>query len=356
VCQAQYGRLVMFEPDAKVCQSKSAVGPDFPAAGFNPIPLTSEVRRKLSHTRYILAGKTGDQVILDQRLNARCRSYWSIPLLSQSRMVGVIQLGFTTERSWLPRELHLVDTAVEQCLQAAEKARLVEDLAQREEQVRELSEHMWQVEEEERRRISRELHDDAGQSLLFIRLQLEMTEKTVGNSPEILAKLRETRDVVEKTIIEIRRVIAALSPAVLEQLGLVAALRQLVKRFRRVFGGRVRLHSPKFGRLPRNTEIITYRLVQECFNNVAKHSGASAVNIHLSSTDNYLELRVEDDGVGFEVEAALEKRTSFGLSGMIERVALLGGHLGIRSVPGKGTTISVVLPIRRETGVRSAKS
>src|SRR6185295_16112833 len=104
----------------------------------------------------------------------------------------------------------------------------------------------------ERRRISRELHDEAGQSLLVIRLQLEMLERELPVTASVLhSKLLETRDVTEKTIIEIRRIIAALSPSVLEQLGLSAALRQLTSRFRRVHSARVKLHlSTKISRLP----------------------------------------------------------------------------------------------------------
>jgi len=225
----------------------------------------------------------------------------------------------------------------------------MEDLAAREEQVRLLGEHMWQVEEEERRRISRELHDEAGQSMLCIRLQLEMLEKSLSPAQgEVRSKLLETIDVTEKTIIEIRRIIAALSPAVLEQLGLSAALRQLTTRFGRLHPARVKLHlSAKIKRLPRETEIITYRLVQECFNNIAKHSSATLVNIHLNSTDVYVELRVEDNGVGFRVEEALERRNSFGLLGMMERVELLGGAFDVQSLPTKGTRIKVQLPIKR---------
>jgi two-component system, NarL family, sensor histidine kinase DegS len=101
--------------------------------------------------------------------------------------------------------------------------------------------------------------------------------------------------------------------------------------------------------LPTETEIITYRLVQECFNNIAKHSAATTVNIHLSSTDNSVELRVEDNGVGFRVEEALERRNSFGLLGMMERVALLGGAFDVQSLPSKGTKVTVQLPLRRTT-------
>jgi two-component system, NarL family, sensor histidine kinase DegS len=146
--------------------------------------------------------------------------------------------------------------------------------------------------------------------------------------------------------------IAALSPAVLEQLGLGAALRQLVNRFQRLHPCRVRLQLSKMGALPQQLEIIAYRLVQECFNNIGKHSGATHVNISLASADGHLNLIVEDNGVGFNVEEALAKRDSFGLSGMRERVALLGGTFQAESrmeSPKRGTKISIELPIASST-------
>jgi signal transduction histidine kinase len=348
ICQAQVGRLLLLDPKSDDWQAIAEVGGDADKGAW-PHKIGSSLRKQLARTRYIVRGEKNESLILDRRLCGKYRSFWSVPLMAHGNMSGVIQLGFSTERSWLPRELQLVNAAVDQCLLAAEKARLMEDLAAREEQVRLLGEHMWQVEEEERRRISRELHDEAGQSMLCIRLQLEMLEKSLPpGMSDVRGKLLETIDVTEKTIIEIRRIIAALSPSVLEALGLSAAIRQLTSRFRRVYQARVKLHiSPRAGRLPKEAEIMTYRLVQECFNNIAKHSSASIVNIHLSSTDNSVELCVEDNGVGFRVEEALERRNSFGLSGMMERVALLGGAFEVQSFPSKGTRIQVQLPIKR---------
>jgi len=237
----------------------------------------------------------------------------------------------------------------------------MEDLAAREEQIRQLAEHMLHVEEIERRRISRELHDEAGQSLLCIRLQMELLEQALpAEHSEWIGKLREARDLTERTILEMRRLIAALSPAVLEQLGLGAALRQLVNRFRRLNPIRVKVLLGRLSRLPQHTEIIVYRLVQECFNNIAKHSAASNVNISVSSADGWVRLAVEDNGVGFKVEEALARKDSFGLSGMRERVALLGGRFEVKSHPrngsrpidrkrtGRGTKILIRLPVAKE--------
>jgi signal transduction histidine kinase len=203
----------------------------------------------------------------------------------------------------------------------------------------------------ERRRISRELHDEAGQSLLCIRLQMELIEQALPESEsELRSKLGEARDLTERTILEMRRLISALSPAVLEQLGLGAALRQLINRFQRLNPCRVKLQLAKMGTLPQQTEVITYRLVQECFNNIGKHANARLVNISLVSADGFLKLVVEDNGIGFNVEEAFQKRESFGMSGMRERVALLGGKFQAESRvegPKRGTKISIELPIAK---------
>jgi two-component system sensor histidine kinase DegS len=104
------------------------------------------------------------------------------------------------------------------------------------------------------------------------------------------------------------------------------------------------------GSPPQQTEVITYRLVQECFNNIGKHAAATHVNISLASADGFLKLCVEDNGVGFNVEEAFQKRESFGMSGMRERVALLGGKFHVESRtegPKRGTKISIELPIAK---------
>ena len=347
VCRANAGRLYMLNEDSKEWVLKAASPKLEPFSAPNHPGLI----KKLSKPRFLNGNGHTTGVILDQSWQDRFDCCWSIPLAANGHMAGVMQFGFSSNYEWLPREQELLAAAAERCLMAAEKQRLMEDLAQREEQVRRLAEHMLHVEEMERRRISRELHDEAGQSLLCIRLQMELIEQELPETGgEWKTKLREARDLTERTILEMRRLIAALSPAVLEQLGLGAALRQLVNRFQRLHPCRVRLQISKMGALPQQVEIIAYRLVQECFNNIGKHSAASHVNISLSSADGWLKLAVEDNGIGFRVEEALAKRDSFGMSGMRERVALLGGKFYVESRmegPKRGTKISIELPIAK---------
>lgn len=271
-------------------------------------------------------------------------------MMSHKRVTGLIQFGFVRPYEWLPREQELLQAAAERCVLAAEKARLLDDLSERERQIRQLAERMMHVEEVERRRISRELHDQSGQDLLWIRLQMEMLENSLPvEALPFKTKLIELRDMTEKTIVEIRRLIGALSPAVLEQLGLVPALRQLINRFHQNHTSRVKLQAGRMtAGLPKRLEVIVYRLVQECLNNVGKHSFCSNVQISVSCVDGMLRLCVEDDGVGFRVEDAVNKPGSFGLAGIRERVALLGGICEIES--------RLLDPVARpvESGVRRA--
>lgn len=350
-CNADAGHLYLLNPATGELEWKAGSPPRRPRAiGEGSLTL----RRKLSEARNLRGDASQRDLWLDPSWRERFKSCWSVPLSSEGQTVGVMQLGFGRDYEWLPREQDLLAAAAERCMMAAEKARLMDDLAAREEQIRQLAEHMLHVEEMERRRISRELHDETGQSLLCVRLQLELLEQSLPDSrPDWKGKLSDTRDLTERTILEMRRLIAALSPAVLEQLGLGAALRQLVNRFTRLHPCRVRLHLARIGNLPQNTEIIVYRLVQECCNNIAKHSAATHVNISVASSDGRVKLHVDDNGVGFNVDEALARRDSFGLSGMRERVALLGGAFQVLSFPQgskreKGTRIRIELPISKE--------
>ncbi len=306
--------------------------------------LSAQKLKSLARPRYITGGTGDEKLILDARMRGVHRSYWSIPFFSGERLAGLIQFGFPTPYRWLPRELDLLDGFAERCLRAAERARLIEELAAREAQVRALAGHLLQAEDEERTRISRELHDEAGQSLLFLRLQLEMLER--GAPADIRPRLAEARAVAERIIAEIRRIIAALGPSAVAELGLEAAIRHLSSRFRKLHSVKLRLRlgggEPPAPGAVANT---VYRVVQECYQNIAKHSTASHVNLSLRSTDKQLELSVEDDGVGFEVDQAVARPGSYGLKGMRERIALLGGDFQIRSSPGNGATISIRLPV-----------
>lgn len=332
--------------------------------GAKPTEVMRRAGRRFAAPFATSDGKMSEGAI-DPRWNGDFETVWSVPMLRGKKLTGVIQFAFARPYEWLPREQALLASAAERCRMAIEKQQLIEHLDLQQHQIRSLAEGMLHVEEAERRRISRELHDQTGQDLLWIRLQMEMIEHELPEGERRWrSRVADVRDMTEKTIVEVRRLIAALSPAVLEQLGLAAAIRQLVNRFRQSHDCKVRLQIGKLANLPKQLEVIAYRLVQECLNNAAKHSSCSNLNISLGSADGLLRLLVEDDGVGFRVESALAKPGSFGLAGVRERVALLGGKCLIESRPAgvpdqirqarvvaaretSGTKIYVELPISK---------
>ena len=280
---------------------------------------------------YIEPG-AGERWIADPALRGRYASYWSYPLNGSAAM----QFGFPVPYPWLPRELELLEAAAEHFRKATERTRLLEE-------VERLAAAARQAEDDERRRIGRELHDEAGQSLLSLRLQLEMMER--GADPPMRASLQEARGVLERTVVELRRIIAALSPAVLERLGLVRALRLLAGRLAATFpaGVRVRIGGRVEDLAPSLQQVI-YRVAQEALQNAVKHSQANLVRLSVMRTDKVIRTRISDNGLGFQV-GATAKPKSFGLAGMRERAALLGGKLTVRSARNQGTTVILELPL-----------
>ncbi len=333
---------------ARFCRADAACGVLFdpgrqaPVACGVPIPLPPGFPwKRLGQPRLLRAGNGRGQGLLVPSWSRQYVSTWSVPL----RDAGAMQFGFCKEYEWLPRELRLLSGAGGRCVMAAEKLRLASQLAAREREVRDLAERLLQAEERERRRIRRELHDEAGQLLPYVRLQLEMIAREKDVPPAIIGRLAEAREAIGRTVVEIRRVLSDLSPAVLEQLGLAAAVRQLLIRLQRVHGVSTRLEGTGLKTLPENTAILAYRLVQECCNNVARHAAAAHLNVFVAAADGRLKMRIQDDGVGFRVAEALGKPGSHGLAGMRERVALAGGRIEIASAPGRGARVSASIPI-----------
>ena len=212
-------------------------------------------------------------------------------------------------------------------------------------EISELSRQLLNAQEEERGRISRELHDETGQSLMVLRFHLEMLASDT-RSQEQKARIQESLDLLDRTIEGLRRTIARLSPRVLQELGLITAIRRQAELLQRHTGVKVHLEVPEDSTpLDHDLEVALYRSVQEALHNVAKHSRARNLNVKLTMTNSRISLQVEDDGVGFVPR--LSQQRGFGLTGMRERAAALHGSMSVRSQPGKGARIRIVFPIER---------
>jgi signal transduction histidine kinase len=295
----------------------------------------------LSHPIYIAKGSRKENLVACSKMRGAHSSYWSFPIND----IGLLQLGFATPYPWLPRELAMLHAVAARCREAIERARSRSEIRRLEAETR-------RAEEEERRRLGRELHDETGQSLLWLRLQLELLEAEAP--PGLKPQLLQAKEVTARAVEDLRRTIAAMSPAVVERLGLPAALRQLVARFRKQHRAAVEIRLPaREPDLPAGTQDVIYRVAQESLQNVVKHSRSSRVKLTLRSADKSVRLSVQDDGAGFSPETAAAKPMSFGLAGMGDRAALLGGVLQVRSAPGKGTTVLLDVPRASANGGNS---
>jgi signal transduction histidine kinase len=282
--------------------------------------------------------------VINSRIQGRAKSLWGVPLRARERVIGVLLIGFSRAQQWLPTERDLLKAIADRSALAIDRAEMHDALREREARIAELSGHLLRAQEEERKRISRELHDETGQALMVIRLYLGMLENTATTRTG-RAKIRETLEVVDRTIDGIRRIIGRLSPLVLQELGLIAAVRKEAKDLAKSAGVKARVNvASDFGRLPGVLETAIYRVVQEALHNVAKHAQASNVSIDLTRDGALVRLAIEDDGVGISPNRKHARQT-FGVAGMRERISTIGGKMSITSSPGQGTCIEVIAPL-----------
>jgi signal transduction histidine kinase len=215
------------------------------------------------------------------------------------------------------------------------------------ENLQRLSTHLVNAQEEERKVISQELHDQIGQSLTGVRIILGTVEKGLSDAQAVLRdEVREAKDITEQTIKEVREISHMLHPSILDDLGLIPALQSYIDRFARYSGIEAEFTAPTITeRYSEELEVNLYRIVQEALCNVSKHAQAKKVQVALARRAATLELRISDDGQGFLAKELKQGDRGLGLLSMRERVARFGGELVINSQPGRGTHLYAQLSI-----------
>jgi signal transduction histidine kinase len=229
--------------------------------------------------------------------------------------------------------------------------RLVERSRRMQEHLRRLSHEILHAQEEERKKISRELHDEIGQTLTAINVKLATLRKaTTASTADLRKKIASTQRLVEKSMDTVHRFARQLRPPLLDDLGLIPALQSSMKEFTK--RTRVPVHFTAFAaveRLDGKKRTALYRVAQEAFNNVAKHAQATLVDVSIRRLRGVVCLEIHDNGKSFPAERTLAatKIKRLGLLGMRERVEMVGGVFSIESAPGKGTTIRAQVPFAR---------
>lgn len=288
-------------------------------------------------------------LLIEGEPEARIVGHISVPLMTKSRLVGQLNIAFDQPGQISRSDIELLRTIGPQLAVAIENARLWDEIQNKEAMLKNLLSSLVTAQEEERRRISRELHDELGQSLTSLLIGMRVLEKT-----EACCAKEDLIDGMAKTvsgmISSIHDMALELRPPMLDDLGLIPALTRYILDCPARLGIRVDYEvvgSSGGRRLSHEAEITIYRIVQESLTNVARHSSASKASVILNQGETALTVIIEDNGVGFDLKdlnGSKKQSKRLGLFGMEERAALVGGKLTIESSRGNGTSVYVEIP------------
>jgi signal transduction histidine kinase len=292
------------------------------------------------------------------------RAFLSVPLRAKDNVLGVMNVASHVPHRFSKEDVYLLHSIGDQLGIAIEQAILTERLRKARERLRKLARQNLVAEEEERRRIARELHDETSQSLSGIALQLEalieVSAKSGSQDPQFIAGLKKVQSLTVQVHKEVSRVIANLHPTVLETLGLVAAVRQHVKNSLQPLNINVTVEvKGSERRFAADVETAVFRVVQGTIGNIIKHSKAKNASIVLVYEPNEFSLTIRDDGLGFDVSKLTDVEESGrgrGLFSMRERIGFLGGTSGVESRVGAGTTVWARIPIGQDISYDKNKS
>lgn len=269
-----------------------------------------------------------------------------IPLESMGKILGIVVVACTEPYSLTRNQIQLAEAVVKQAVVALQNAWLFEQVRSGRERLQQLSRHLVEIQENERKYIARELHDETSQSLTSLKLGLQVIEQNAAGHEQLMGQVKNLKALADETLESLHHLAVNLRPASLDHLGLVDALTSLIQLTRDRNG--VTAHFKTIGSmqdaaLTEEMETSIYRIVQESITNVIRHAHATYVDVILEWQDGKIIIIIEDDGVGMDLEKARESGR-LGLIGMQERAEMLGGKLLVESTPQVGTTLVVEIP------------
>jgi PAS domain S-box-containing protein len=275
---------------------------------------------------------------------------FGVPLTVKGKIFGALVTGYRTKHEYTEDEMGLIANLANQSAMAIENARLYQSSLEHSKALEMLTIRLSKIQEEERRKISRELHDSVGQALTGLHLNLDLLSNDISaREQSAIDKIRNMKLIINETLNDIRQMAFELRPTILDDFGIIPALRLYLNRFSKQTNIEIIFSLPEklIKRTPKG-EAALYRVVQEAMTNVVKHSHAKRVSITVNSTPTMLTLDVIDDGVGFDA-ARLQKAEylyqGLGLLSMRERIVEVDGILRIKSEVGQGTTIHIEIPL-----------
>ncbi len=275
------------------------------------------------------------------------RAYAVFPLLFSNRLIGTLRLLSRQKDFFTHDSQILLQSYANLAAVAIQNTLLFDEIRRSNRQLHALSQRLMKAQEAERLHLSRELHDESGQLLTALTVQLGLLERSMGQPGTLRERIDELKHTANSIQENLHKLAVNLRPASLDHLGLVTTLQQFIAEFNRQYGIPVDLEAVGMEgkRLPIEVETAFFRIVQESLTNVVHHAQASRVDILLNLHDHHVIMIVEDDGVGF-LPGSPSLEDHLGLFGMRERIEMLGGTFVIESSPGKGTTVKAEVPCR----------
>jgi signal transduction histidine kinase len=273
------------------------------------------------------------------------RSAIAVPLRAGFESFGVVVFGSPVEDTFSPDRTELLMAICNQAIIALQNAQLYQDLLAEKERIVE-------IEEDARKKLARDLHDGPTQSIAAIAMRLNYARMLLGRDPEKVSdELVNIEDLARRTTKEIRQMLFSLRPIILETQGLTVALEQYIQKLEETDPMHYHLQSqPVEEFLDMDAQGGIFYIIEECLNNARKHAQANNVWVRMGIRDSNFVAQVEDDGCGFDVssvQARYDERGSLGMINLNERTELLGGKIRIESAPGRGTRITVIVPIKK---------
>ncbi len=344
ICRLAVIRLGL---DAAWIEAPSREGGERRPSAVHGIPIESVAIQKKKWER-----ESGSQNFLIETIDdisdgkdATYRAYAAFPLTFSSQPIGALKMLSKRKDFFSEDKRILIQSFANLAAVAIQNAWLFDEVRTTNRQLHALSQRLMTVQENERLQLSRKLHDESGQLLAGLTVQLGLLERDANDPAAIQARTSELKRTANMIQENLHRLAVNLRPASLDHLGLVTALGQFIQEFSRQNNIKVEFEAVGMGdkRLPIEIETALFRIVQEALTNVALHAQATRVDVLITRTNGHVSAIVEDDGVGF-VAASTMTEEQLGLFGMRERVEMLGGTFTIESSPGKGTVIKAEVP------------
>jgi len=330
--EASHGKVIVYGVSSKVLQRLKEKWPEMEPLQDLAAPIVKELRE----------GK-GSASLTEYSY----RSYAIFPLLFSNRLIGTLRLLSRQKEFFFDDNQILLQSYANLAAVAIQNTLLFEEVRRSNKQLHGLSQRLMKAQEEERLHLSRELHDESGQLLAALTVQLGLLERGLDQPGTLRERLEELKNTANTIQNNLHKLAVNLRPASLDHLGLVTTTRQFIDEFHRQYGIQVDFEAVgmEARRLPIEVETAIFRVIQESLTNVILHSQANSVDILLSLHNHDMVMVVEDDGIGF-LPSSPGQEDQLGLFGMRERIEMLGGTFVIESSPGKGTTIKAEVPCR----------